>query len=205
MFALVEPDLDPEPEDVSKIIPENDYSRKVSSKLIFKVEEEEKIFFLLASSNDEYCFTNIALIHIHGPSDGYRRRLVNRLRYSDLVSKVSMEIEAVHKRNFQMKFSIGNTECSIRVTKYEAKELFALYKVLLKIEEIQKENGILHNYGAQSLAIAEKVAAPHGKVPANSNNPFALINSYAFRWLEEINKKYRRKDFGEVFKKYGRE
>ena len=190
--------------DICKIIRENDYNATDSFELIFKVEDEEKIYYLLKSHTDEYCFTNTALIHVDGSSAVSKRRFIKRLPYKNLISNVSMETAGRIDRDVEIKFKIGNTNYLINVVKDQVKELVGLYKVLIKIEEIQNENGILHNYAIQSLAIAEKFTTPHSKDSNSTHKQFSAINSYAFAWLQESYNKYTRKDFGEVFAKYGR-
>lgn len=49
--------------DIGKIISSKDYD-KVDADDYIMHEDGEKIFFLIKSRTDEYCFTNLALIHV---------------------------------------------------------------------------------------------------------------------------------------------
>ena len=51
--------------DIGKIIAPSDYN-KVDADDYVMHEDDEKIYFLIKSKTDEYCFTNLALIHVDG-------------------------------------------------------------------------------------------------------------------------------------------
>lgn len=63
--------------DIGKIISPSDYDKVMADDFIMD-EDEEKIFFLIKSKTDEYCFTNLALIHVDGTSAVSSKRLVKR-------------------------------------------------------------------------------------------------------------------------------
>lgn len=44
-------------------------------------EDNEKIYFLIKSKSDEYCFTNLALIHLDGTSATSKKRMLRRFSY----------------------------------------------------------------------------------------------------------------------------
>lgn len=54
-------------------------------------EDGEKIFFLIKSKKDEYCFTNLALIHVDGDWQVSSKRSIKRYEYA------SSRIENVSK------------------------------------------------------------------------------------------------------------
>ena len=53
--------------DIGKVISPSDFD-KVDSDDYVMHEDGEKIFFIIKSKKDEYCFTNLALIHLDGDS-----------------------------------------------------------------------------------------------------------------------------------------
>ena len=67
--------------DIGRIIAPADYDKVASDDYIFH-EEGEKIYFLIKSQSDEYCFTNLALIHLDGSSATSKKRLLKRLTYN---------------------------------------------------------------------------------------------------------------------------
>lgn len=51
--------------DIGKIIKPKDYDKVDADDYVIH-EDDERIFFLIKSKTDEYCFTNLALIHVDG-------------------------------------------------------------------------------------------------------------------------------------------
>ena len=59
--------------DIGRIISPSDYD-KVDADDFIMHEDEEKIFFLIKSRTDEYCFTNLVLIHFYWTSVVSKKR-----------------------------------------------------------------------------------------------------------------------------------
>ena len=53
--------------DIGVIVEPADYNKVDADDYLFS-EDGEQIFFLIKSKKDEYCFTNLALIHVDGDS-----------------------------------------------------------------------------------------------------------------------------------------
>ena len=53
--------------DIGTIVQPKDYGSVDADDYLFH-EDGERIFFLIKSRKDEYCFTNFALIHVDGES-----------------------------------------------------------------------------------------------------------------------------------------
>ncbi|MBD5074567.1 hypothetical protein GUF45_23655, partial [Xanthomonas citri pv. citri] len=51
--------------DIGKIIEPQDYDKTDADDYVMH-EDNEKIYFLIKTKADEYCFTNLALIHVDG-------------------------------------------------------------------------------------------------------------------------------------------
>ena len=51
--------------DVGIIVPSSDYDKVDADDYLFH-EDGERIFFLIKSKKDEYCFTNVGLTHVDG-------------------------------------------------------------------------------------------------------------------------------------------
>ena len=76
--------------DIGVVVAPADY-RKVDADDYLFHEDGEKIFFLIKSKKDEYCFTNLAVIHVDGDSAISSKRSVKRYDYSShKVSQVSI-------------------------------------------------------------------------------------------------------------------
>lgn len=51
--------------DIGVVVPREDFDKTDSDDFIFN-EKSEKIYFLIKTKADEYCFTNLGLIHVDG-------------------------------------------------------------------------------------------------------------------------------------------
>ena len=92
-------------------------------------EDDEKIFFLIKSKTDEYCFTNLALIHVDGTSAVSKKRLVKRFDYyRHKISHVMIETAGTVDLDCELKFMIGNEEFSIDVDRNQLEQLKDIYK-----------------------------------------------------------------------------
>lgn len=77
--------------DVGSVIKPVDYDKVDADDYILH-EDNEKIFFLIKSKSDEYCFTNRAFIHLDGTSAISKKRTLKRYNYKDYaISNVFLE------------------------------------------------------------------------------------------------------------------
>ncbi|WP_409302460.1 PH domain-containing protein [Peribacillus sp. SCS-155] len=188
--------------DVGSVIKPADYD-KVDADDYVMHEDQEKIYFLIKSKTDEYCFTNEALIHLDGTSAVSKKRTLRRYNYREhAITHVSLETAGTVDLDVEIKFVLGGTPFSIDVHKKFIEELKDLYKALVKIAEISHENEQALNFARSSLDLASntlsRVSSPEEQLVAN----FKELNESAFEWLMESRKKYQLKDFGFVFEKY---
>ena len=142
--------------DIGIIVKPEDYDQVESDDFIMQ-EEKEKIFFLIKSKADEYCFTNRALIHVDGTSAVSKKRSLKRLDYSKYpIQNVILETAGTIDIDIEIKFTIGSHHYSIDVHKNHLEELKDLYKALIKIHSIQNKNTQYLQYAHNSLEIASK-------------------------------------------------
>ncbi|WP_088068509.1 PH domain-containing protein [Gottfriedia luciferensis] len=188
--------------DVGSVIEPKNYD-KVDSDDYVMHEDDEKIYFLIKSKSDEYCFTNKALIHLDGTSAISKKRTLHRYNYhTHKISHVVLETAGTIDLDVEIKFNIGGREFSIDVHKKFIEELKDLYKALLMIAEISHENELALGYAKESIELASTTL---GRVTSNENslvNSFKEINEAAFEWLMKSREQYKVKDFGYVFEKY---
>ena len=187
--------------DIGAVIKPADYD-KVDSDNYVMHEENEKIYFLIKSKSDEYCFTNLALIHLDGTSAASKKRMLKRFTYQlHAMQDVRLETAGTMDMDIEIKFTMGNMQYSIDVGKNHLAALKDLYKSLIKIASIQHENGLMFQYAQESLKTATNV----GNRFNTSENPeeqFKAINQDAFNWLKYAQQNYMREDFGEIFEKF---
>jgi hypothetical protein len=67
--------------DIGVIVDPKDFGSVDADDYLFH-EDGEKIFFLIKSKKDEYCFTNFALIHVDGDSAVSSKRSIKRYEYA---------------------------------------------------------------------------------------------------------------------------
>ncbi|SEM98868.1 PH domain-containing protein [Lihuaxuella thermophila] len=188
--------------DVGSVIKPENYD-KVDADDYVMHEDGEKIFFLIKSKSDEYCFTNKALIHLDGTSATSKKRTLRRFNYSThRISSVTLETAGTVDLDIELKFKIGSELYSIDVHKKHLEELKDLYKALLKIEEISRENEIILEYAKQSLNLASTTLSSLRNTDNNLVEQFKELNQVAFSWLVDARKQYHVKDFGFVFERY---
>ena len=109
--------------DIGKIIDKSDFNKVDSDDYIMN-EDGESIFFIIKSRSDEYCFTNLALIHIDGASAMSKKRLVSRYDYyKNPITDVQIETAGTIDLDCEIKFTIGGKGFSIDVNKNQIEQL----------------------------------------------------------------------------------
>lgn len=166
-------------------------------------EDNEKIYFLIKSKSDEYCFTNLGLVHLDGTSATSKKRMLRRFSYhTHPISNVYLETAGTVDLDVEIKFTMGNEHYSIDVNKKHLEELKDLYKALLQIASITHENEIAIQHAKESLHVAQHTLGRVANQQADVAAQFQVLNQYTFDWLSDIRTKYVVKDFGKVFEKY---
>ena len=70
-------------------------------------EDGEKIFFLIKSKKDEYCFTNFGLTHVDGESAVSSKRVIKRYEYgSHRITHVTIETAGTIDLDVELKFNV---------------------------------------------------------------------------------------------------
>lgn len=189
--------------DIGAVIAPADYDKVDADDYILH-EDNEKIYFLIKSKSDEYCFTNRALIHLDGTSAMSKKRSLKRYSYREnTISNVLLETAGTVDLDIEIKFVMGGISFSIDVHKKHLEELKDLYKALIRISEICNENEISMGYAEKSLNLASTTIGRYASSDeSNINDNFKVVNETAFNWLMNSRKKYNIKDFGYVFEKY---
>jgi len=187
--------------DIGSVISPADYD-KVDADDYVMHEDGEKIIFLIKSKTDEYCFTNLALIHVDGTSAVSKKRTLRRFDYSKYpIHGVTLETAGTVDMDIEIKFSMGELSYSIDVNKKYIEELKDLYKALIKIGALQHENAERFQYAQQSLVTAAN-AVNRSSSSSLLDEQFKAVNQYAFDWMQHARETYHRKDFGSVFEKF---
>ncbi|SFA87840.1 MULTISPECIES: PH domain-containing protein [unclassified Bacillus (in: firmicutes)] len=188
--------------DVGAVIKPQDYD-KVDADDYIMHEDQEKIYFLIKSKTDEYCFTNKALLHLDGTSAVSKKRTLRRYSYyTNKISGVTLETAGTVDLDVEIKFTIGSEVFSIDVHKKHLEELKDLYKSLIRIQEMSFENEITLDFAQQSLNMASTTLSRVSSQETQLVDQFKEINKVAFNWLVQTKNQYTVKDYGFVFDKY---
>lgn len=188
--------------DIGRVVDPSDYDKVESDDYILN-EDNEKIYFLIKSKSDEYCFTNLALIHLDGTSAMSKKRALKRFDYKTFPLKnVWLETAGTVDLDIEIKFVIGEIDYSIDVDKKQLEKLKDLYKALTKIASIQSDNKRRLEFAEGSVETAVRSVSGGMKEGTNLAEEFSRINEAAYNWRCSRYDELVRKDFGEVFDHY---
>ncbi len=188
--------------DIGKIIGPEDYDKTDADDYI-RNEENEKIYFLIKTKADEYCFTNTAFIHVDGEKAISSKRLLKRYPYSKYqMTDVFLETAGKVDLDVEIKFSLGNQSFSIDVDKNQLAQLIDLYKALSYMSEKVHDNNILLELANGSLDRAVTVLHNARLSDIKLADQYKELTEFSFSWLTATRDQYHVKDFGDVFEKY---
>jgi hypothetical protein len=186
--------------DVGVIVPPSDYDKVDADDYLFH-EDGEKIFFLIKSKKDEYCFTNFGLTHVDGDSAVSSKRTIKRYEYANhRVSNVTIETAGTIDLDVELKFALDDLYFSIDVKKSFIEALKDIYKALITISRTQLSNELARNNAMHTLNAVSSMY----KVNAAGSEDAIVKNYNAI--LENLNAtvidKYAGRDFSAVFEKF---
>jgi hypothetical protein len=135
--------------DIGKIIESKDFDKTDIDEYVFQ-EDNEKIFVVIKSKTDEYCFTNLAFIHLDGNLALSKKKTLNRYLYKHYpISHVRIETAGTVDLDAEIKFHAGEHDFSIDIDKKQMEQIRDIYKALFtvseKCKEIQKYMATLQN------------------------------------------------------------
>ncbi|KMY51742.1 PH domain-containing protein [Peribacillus loiseleuriae] len=188
--------------DIGTIIHTKDYDKTDADDYIMH-EDDEKIYFLIKTKMDEYCFTNLAIVHVDGESAISSKRTLKRYPYSQyIISDVFLETAGKIDLDVEIKFKVGKEQFDIDVKKDQIEQLKDLYKSLLRISEITHENKIYIDMASQSLDKAVSILQNSRTDDNKLADTYRDLTDFGFTWLTSVREQYHTKDFGEIYEKY---
>ncbi|SDC78080.1 YvbH-like oligomerisation region [Terribacillus halophilus] len=188
--------------DIGTIISPRDYDKTDADDYVMN-EDNEKIYFLIKTKQDEYCFTNLAIIHVDGESAVSSKRTLRRYPYlQHRISNVYLETAGKVDLDIEIKFSIDNQVISIDVKKDQIDQLKDLYKALLRIAEINYENNLYTDMAHTSLDKAAAILQQSRYTDGTLDDTYRKLTEFGFEWLSSTKAKYHAHDFGSVYEKY---
>ena len=186
--------------DIGVIVGPADYNKVDADDYLFS-EDGEQIFFLIKSKKDEYCFTNLALIHVDGDSAVSSKRSIKRYDYaSHQISGVSIETAGTLDMDIELKFSLDNTVFSIDVKKTHIEQLKDIYKALITIGKQQKRDAVSRDNALRAL---DATASVHKlNVAPGENGLVGLYGDLLAALNTAMFDTHTKRDFSDVFSKY---
>ncbi|HEX8602981.1 MAG TPA: PH domain-containing protein [Pseudoduganella sp.] len=186
--------------DIGIIVGPSEYGKVDADDYLFN-EDGEQIFFLIKSKKDEYCFTNLALIHVDGDSAMSSKRAIKRYDYSShRISAVSIETAGTLDMDIELKFNLDDTRFSIDVKKTFIEQLKDIYKALITIGRQQHRDAVCRDNALRALDATASVhklniAPGAGSLTSQYGELLAALNT---AMLDT----HTRRDFSDVFAKY---
>jgi len=188
--------------DIGKIIDPKDFDKTDADDYVMH-EDNERIYFLIKTKADEYCFTNLALIHVDGQSAASSKRTLYRYPYSQhKISNVTLETAGKLDMDVEIKFRLGDVQFDVDVQKDQIEKLKDLYKALLRISETTYENSVVTSLANESLGKAVAILQNSRTEELKLSEQYKELTEFGFNWLTSIREQYHEKDFGAVFEKY---
>jgi hypothetical protein len=185
--------------DIGVIVPPSDYDKVDADDYLFS-EDGEKIFFLIKSKKDEYCFTNLGFVHVDGESAVSSKRTIRRYEWAHSgVGQPAMETAGTIDMDVELKFSIDGVSYSIDVRKNFIEQVKDIYKALFAIKRLQERDEAARDNARVCLGAVSSMFKLNTATPDEVAAHYAhLLNTHNATTLE----KFRRKDFAAVFERY---
>ena len=186
--------------DVGVIIAPADYDKVDADDYLFR-EDGEKIFFLIKSKKDEYCFTNFGLTHVDGESAVSSKRLIKRYEYgSHRISHVTIETAGTIDMDVELKFYVDEIKFSIDVRKKFLESLKDIYKALSMISRLQQRN---EQARANAVRTLEAVSSMYRLNPTGSEDSIVKqYNALLDNFNDTVLDRFGGRDYSDVFQKY---
>ena len=186
--------------DIGVIIQPADYGKVDADDYLFH-EDGERIFFLIKSKKDEYCFTNLGLIHVDGESAVSSKRTIKRYDYaSSMITDVRMETAGTIDMDVELKFTIADVTFSIDVRKNFIESVKDIYKTLYTIGKQQYKDAVGRSNAMTCLNTFGSMFKINS-IPSDD----ALVRHYHV-FLAHVNRTvlelHTKRDYSDVFEKY---
>ncbi|TXI47749.1 MAG: PH domain-containing protein [Lysobacter sp.] len=186
--------------DIGVIVSPADYDKVDADDYLFH-EDGEKIFFLIKSKKDEYCFTNLALIHVDGDSAVSTKRMIKRYEYAaQRIGYVAIETAGTLDMDIELKFAIGESAFSIDVKKSYIEQVKDIYKALIAIGKQQARDAAARDNALRTLE------AMGGMLKINNLGGEAGVVSHFNAVLDNLNdamlNRHITLDYTKVFERY---
>ncbi|MGH1357375.1 MAG: PH domain-containing protein [Burkholderiaceae bacterium] len=186
--------------DIGVVVDPKDFAKVDADDYLFH-EDGEKVFFLIKSKKDEYCFTNLALIHVDGDSAVSSKRVIKRYEYaSEPVNNITIETAGKMDMDAELKFSISGLAFSIDVKKSFLEKLKDIYKVLIAIQKRQDSDASCRENAGRVLEATSSMYRFDSL--QNDTAVVQQFNDLLKHYNGAVLGSFKKRDFTDVFEKY---
>jgi hypothetical protein len=185
--------------DVGVIIAPADFDKVDADDYLFR-EDGEKIFFLIKSKKDEYCFTNLGLTHVDGESAVSSKRTIKRYEYvTHRISAVTIETAGTIDMDVELKFTIGDVKFSIDVRKKFLESLKDIYKALSTISRLQQRN---EQARANAVRTMDAISSMYRMNAGAEDSVVKQYNALLDNFNNTVLERFGGRDYSAVFERY---
>ncbi len=185
--------------DIGAVIAPENYDKVDSDDFLFH-EDAERIYFLIKSKRDEYCFTNFAFIHVDGDSAVSSKRSIKRYEYaSSSIGNVSIETAGKMDLDVELKFTVNDLPFSIDISKQFLEPLKDIYKALFTIGRVHATAAVQRD---NTFRVLETLGHMHKITSAGSDAE--LVSRYT-ALVDATNatfSKLSKRDYSDIFDTY---
>ena len=162
-------------------------------------ESGEAIHYLVYSGENEFCFTNLGLIHVSQASADISYH-VKRYSYNmhPLTGITLSKTEGTH---YRIHFLMGETPFVLTVNDTSSAELKTLFNSLHQISETLYENRIGYDYVRQSLEWISSTIGHSSTKEIDVKDTFTRLNQHSTDWVTTLKSHYYTTDYGYIFEK----
>ncbi len=187
--------------DIGSVIAPEDFDKVESDDFLFH-EDGERIFFLIKSKKDEYCFTNYAFIHVDGESAVSSKRSVRRYEYATSdIAQVSIETAGRMDLDVELRFAVNEAPFSIDISRQYIEQLKDIYKALFALARVRHHATITRD---NALRCLDTIGQMH-KINAISSD--TELTSRYVALVDAATEQFTRlskRDYSDVFETYVR-
>lgn len=187
--------------DIGKVVHPNEFNKTQSDDFLL---EGERIYFLIKTRMDEYCFTNFAIIHVDGQSSISKKRTLKRYDYSMYdITNIQLETAGTIDLDVELNFHLGGNPFKISIKKDFIEDARDIYQTLKAMELEKNLNRSTYKALLNNLTV---VTSSIGNIKIeNAAEGIHLFDNLLHRTEEkhkELQLNYLKKDYGYLFEKY---
>jgi hypothetical protein len=185
--------------DIGAVIAPQDFDKVDSDDFVFH-EDGERIYFLIKSKRDEYCFTNYAFIHVDGESAVSSKRSVKRYEYpTNRIGNVTIETAGKVDLDVELMFTVNDVPFSIAISRNYLEQLKDIYKALSTVSRVHHHATVTRD---NALRCLDTVGQMHKVTAVGSNEELVSRYQALVGAANDMFSQLSKRDYSDVFETY---